>query len=74
MDFDAVELCIALNGYIIILVLKCPFPVDSQSVHYSANNRIADEMAGGLETFWHPCIRLRELSYRQGQGNFIDLF
>lgn len=44
---NAVELRIALIDYFTVLVLNCPLPEASQSVHQSANNKIADEMAGG---------------------------
>jgi hypothetical protein len=55
MNLDAVELRIALIDYFTILALKCPLPEVSQSMHHSANNKIADEMAGGPEAFQHPC-------------------
>jgi hypothetical protein len=47
MNLDAAKARIALIDYIAILVLKSPLPEASQSMHDSANNEIADEMAGG---------------------------
>jgi hypothetical protein len=46
MNVDAVEPRTALADYFAILALKCPLPDGSQSTHHSANNKIADVMAG----------------------------
>jgi hypothetical protein len=46
VNLDAVELGIVLIYYFTILVIKCPLPEASQSLHRSANNKIADEIAG----------------------------
>jgi hypothetical protein len=57
VNLDAVELRIALPYHVGIPVLKYPLPEASQSMHYSANNDIADD-ATGAETFWRLCIVL----------------
>jgi hypothetical protein len=48
---DPVELCIALIDYFAILARKFLFPEASQSIHFFANYKMADEMARG-QPFW----------------------
>jgi hypothetical protein len=47
MNSDAVALRIALIDCFTVLILECPLPEPSQSIHHFANNKIADEIAGG---------------------------
>jgi hypothetical protein len=46
-ELGLVELCIDLIDYFTILALKYPLPEALQRAHQSANNKMADETAGG---------------------------
>jgi hypothetical protein len=52
MNLDAAEGRVVLVYYFTVLALKFPLREASQSIHYSANNKTAEEIARG--TFWHP--------------------
>jgi hypothetical protein len=62
MNLDAVGLRIALIYYFTILVLKYPLSEASQSMHHSANNKIADAMVGG-EDYLTPLYRSSLFSF-----------
>jgi hypothetical protein len=66
MNVDMVELRVALMGDFAILVLKCPLPWTSQSMHHSAPYGMADEMGGGRDF-------LASLYYRAKRRLFFSL-
>lgn len=55
---NAAEPRIDLIDHCVILFLKCSFPKASRRLHRSANNEIADEMAGAAEFSVHLQITI----------------
>jgi hypothetical protein len=56
VNLDAVELRIALIDYFTILVLRCPLPDASESMHQFTKKKIADEMAGRWRLAGTPVV------------------